>query len=220
MSPQTQSGIHIPTDTTLENPALGYECSADFSYPQSSGYHSVDGPNGDAGEFDYQQSNDPSYTTDCQVDSYQENYVAYEESSAVTWTESYLCTTVADLDRSFIQQPEASDQSLENRLPPPGNADVQACGFNVKRIGRAVLDFSSALRGALRKLEVPGPQNPGEETDFEISMPSKLPTAEFPSKPSSYELKFEESDRTLKGYVVDILVEKVKETIEQWNSIL
>ncbi|XP_051278379.1 uncharacterized protein LOC127375974 isoform X4 [Dicentrarchus labrax] len=200
---QTQSGIHVPTDTKLENPTVGYECAADFSYPQSSGYHSVDGPDGEAEQFNYGQSNDLSYT-DCQVDTYQENYLAYEESSAVTWTDASLCTTVADVDRPFTQTTEASNQSLENKLPHPGSADIQAGGFNVKRIGRAVLDFSSALRGALRKLEVPAAQNPGEETDFEISMTSDLSTAELPSKPLCYEAQFEQpSDKTLIGGVVD-----------------
>nr|XP_033475803.1 uncharacterized protein LOC117252771 [Epinephelus lanceolatus] len=198
--PQTQSGINVPTDTDLEKPAAGYEYAADFSYPQSSGYHSVDGHDGEAEEFDYGQSNDLSYTTECHVDSYQENFLAYEESSAVTWTEASLCTTVDDVDRLYIQQTEATNQSLENRLPRSVSADVQAGGFNVKRIGRAVLDFSSALRGALRKIEVPGPQ----EADFEISMPSDLSTAELPSKPLSYEAQSEQTcDETLKGDVVD-----------------
>ncbi|KAM7391112.1 hypothetical protein PAMP_021828 [Pampus punctatissimus] len=199
--PQTQSGIHVPTDTNLENPTVGYECAADCSYPQSSGYHSVDGHDGEAEEFDYGQSNDPSYSTKCQVDSYQDTYLAYEESSAVTWTEASLCTTVADVDRPFSQETEVSNQSLENRLPHPGRADAQTGGFNVKRIGRAVLDFSSALRGALRKLEVPAA---GEETEFEISMPFDLPTAELPTKPLSCETQFKQtSDETPQGDVVN-----------------
>lgn len=205
--PQTPSGIHVPTDTNFENPTVGYECAADFSYPQSSGYHSVDGHDGEAEEFDYRQLNDLSYTTGCQVDSYHETYLAYGESSPVTWTEASLCTTVADVDRSFIQETEATNQSLENQLPHPGSADVQAGSFNVKRIGKAVLDFSSALRGALRKLEVPGAQNPGEETDYEISMPSDLLTDELPSKPLCYEAQFEQrSDNTQKGDLVDNVV--------------
>ncbi|XP_047185205.1 protein unc-13 homolog B-like isoform X2 [Scophthalmus maximus] len=198
---RTQSGSHVPTDTNVENPTLGYECAADFSYPQSSGYHSVDGHDGEAEEFDYQPSNDLSYTTDCQVDSYQETYLPYEDSSEVRWTEAYLCATAGGVDRPFIQEPVASNQSLENWLPPHGSADVQAGGFNVKRIGRAVLDFSSALRGALRKIDVPGSQ---EEADFEMSMPSDLPTAELPSKPLCHEAQFEQtSGITPKGHVAD-----------------
>lgn len=199
--PQTQSGIHVPTDTNLDNPTVGYGCAADCSYPQSSGYHSVDGHDREGEEFDYEQSNDPSYSTDCQVDSYQETYLAYEETSEVTWTEASLCTTVADVDRPFSNETEVSNQSLENQRPHPGRTDVQTGGFNVKRIGRAVLDFSSALRGALRKLEVPAT---GDETDFDLSMPSDLPTAELPTKPISCEKLFEQTfDETPRGDVVD-----------------
>ncbi|KAI3372520.1 hypothetical protein L3Q82_023003 [Scortum barcoo] len=191
--PQTQSGIHVQTDTNLENPTAGYKCAT--PYPQSSGYHSVDGHEGDAEGFDYGQSNDLSYTTDCQVDSYQETYLDYQDSSAVTWSEA---TTVPDVDRSFIEETETINQNLGNQVPHPSSDDVHAGGFNVKRIGRAVLDFSSALRGALRKLEAPGAQNPGEDTDFEISMPSDLLTSELPSKPC-YETQFEQTcDKTLK----------------------
>ncbi|XP_053277095.1 uncharacterized protein LOC128438537 [Pleuronectes platessa] len=192
----TKSGTRVPAGTNLVNPTVGYECAADLSYPQSSGYHSVDGHDGEA-EFDYQQSNDLSYTLDSQVDTYQESYLPYEESSEVTWSESYLCSAVGGVDGPFVQEPEIGN--FENWLPPPGSADVPDAGFNVKRIGRAVLDFSSALRGALRKIEVPVAQNPGEETDFAITMPSDLPTAEMPSKPSCYDTQFEQSEEQTSG---------------------
>ncbi|KAG7220475.1 hypothetical protein INR49_018194, partial [Caranx melampygus] len=171
---KSQSGVHVPADTNLEVPSLEYECAADFSYPQSSGYHSVDGRDGDgeAEGFGYQQSNDLSYTTDCQADSYQETYLPCEESSAVTWTDAYVCTTVADVDRPFTQEFEVGNQNLENQ----GGADIQAGGFNVKRIGRAVLGFSSALRGALRKLEVPLPQQ--ISTDTFVALKAEGDTAE------------------------------------------
>lgn len=194
--PQSQSGIQVPRDTNFEAPSVGYECDAELSYPQSAGYHSVDRHGGETDAFDYRQSNDPSYTTDCQVDSYQENYLAYEESSALTWTDTSLCTTVADVDRPLIQHTDASNQSIDNRLPHPGSADVQAGSFNVKRISQAVLDFSSALRGALRKLEVPSAQNPGEDPDIEISIPYDLPL----SCVAQYDQTF---DKTIKGDVTD-----------------
>lgn len=173
--PQNQPGILVPRDTNFETTSVGYECDADLSYPQSAGYHSVDGQGGDREGFDYRQSNEQNYTPDCQIDSYQENYLVYEDSSAETWTDASLCAAVADVDRPLVQETDASNQNQEHRLPHPGNADIQTGGFNVKRISRAVFDFSSALRGALRKLEVSGVQNPEDETDFEISMPYDLP---------------------------------------------
>ncbi|XP_065818115.1 protein unc-13 homolog C-like [Labrus bergylta] len=201
--PQTQSAIHVPNDTNLENPAGGYECATEFSYPQSSGYHSVDGHDGEAEEFGYGQSNNLSYIADYQLDS-QEPHLAYETSLDGTWTETSLCTNVADGDNQFIQDTETRHQSLENRFHPLGSEDIQAGGFTVKRIGKAVLDFSSALRGALRKLDPPAAQNAGEETDFEISMPSELYTIELPSKTLYYgALNEETSNDILKGDVVD-----------------
>ncbi|CAB1428207.1 unnamed protein product [Pleuronectes platessa] len=129
----TKSGTRVPAGTNLVNPNVGYECAADLSYPQSSGYHSVDGHDGEA-EFDYQQSNDLSYTLDSQVDTYQESYLPYEESSEVTWSESYLCSAVGGVDGPFVQEPEIGN--FENWLPPPGSADVPDAGFNVKRIDK------------------------------------------------------------------------------------
>nr|XP_043881653.1 protein unc-13 homolog B-like [Solea senegalensis] len=198
---QTQSGIHVPTDTNLKKHISGYECAADFSYPQSSGYHSVDGHDGEADGFNYKQSNNLSFTTECQDD--QEMYLAFEESSGVTWADSYVCTTVDGVNVPFIQESET-----ENWLPPPGSTDLQAGGLTAKRIGRAVLDFSSALRGALRKIDVPGAQNLEDETDFELSMPSELPAAWLPTKPSTYEFdqipNEQTSGKPQKGHVVDI----------------
>lgn len=189
--PQSQPGILVPRDTNFETTSVGYECDADLSYPQSAGYHSVDGQGGD----NYRQSNELSYTPDCQIDIYQENYLAYEKSSAVTWTDASLCAAVGDADRPLVLETDASNQNQEDRLPDPGTADIQTGGFNVKRISRAVFDFSSALRGALRKLEVSGVQNPEDETDFEISMPYDLPL--------SYEAQFEQTaDAILKDDVV------------------
>lgn len=200
--PQTKSGIHTATDINLGNPAAGFECVPDCSYPKSSGYHSVEGHQSE--EFDYGQSNDPGYTTDSQVDSYQETYLPYDESSAVTWTEASLCSSVADVDKLLSQRKEATYQNLDSQLPHPGRSDVQPGGFTVKRIGRAVLDFRSALRGALRKLEVPAAQNPGEETDFDISMLSDLPAAELPTKPLSYQPQFEQTcEENPQGDVLD-----------------
>ncbi|KAM8885580.1 uncharacterized protein AB9W97_013130 isoform 4-T5 [Spinachia spinachia] len=198
--PPAKSGSNIPIDTKLEKPALGYEYSADVSYPQRSGYHSTDGHDAAAKEFHYEKPNDLSYTTDCHVESYQEPYFAYEESSAVTWTEESLCSTLADVDRPFVHETRATRKTID--IPRSASADVQAGGFNVKRIGRAVLDFSSALRGALRKIEVPASQNPGEEAEFEITMPSDLPTADLHSKPLCCEAQFEQTcDRILEGDV-------------------
>lgn len=175
--PQSRQSVHDVTGAKLDNSSVGY--STDISYPQSSGYYSVDGHCGQ--EFDFEETNDLSYTTNCET----ETYSVYEESSAVTWTDTSLSTSGDNMERTF---PPKIDQSLRNPLPPhPGGAEFQADGFTVKRFGRAVLDFSSALRGALRKLEAPGAVNPEEQTDFELSEPPGLRSMEWQSNPLSYE---------------------------------
>lgn len=206
--PQSQTGICVQRDTTLETPSVRYDCDADLSYSQSAGYHSVEGHNREIESFNYRQSSDLSYTpTDSQIHSYEDAYSSHEDSLAVTWTDATLCAAVAAVDKPFNQETDANNQSLADRVPHPGTeGDIQAGGFNVKRISRAVFDFSSVLRGALRKLDAPGAQNPEEEADFEISVPYDLPL--------SYESELEQ---TSGAFLKEAVVEEIKrdKTLEQ-----
>ncbi|TWW60143.1 hypothetical protein D4764_05G0002330 [Takifugu flavidus] len=160
--PQSQPGVLVPRDTSFE--ASSVECNADLSYRESPDYHS----SRETEVFNYAQSDALSYSHS-QFDSYRESYPPYEDSTHLTWAEASLCT--AGVDVGCVQE---GSQSLEDRAFYPDGADIQAGGFNVKRISRAVFDFSSALRGALRKLDVPAAQNPEEGADFELSMPYDL----------------------------------------------
>ncbi|XP_047237281.1 protein unc-13 homolog B-like isoform X3 [Girardinichthys multiradiatus] len=181
--PHSQSRIHDLTVSSIGNSSIGYDYSADLSYPQSSGYHSIEVHDGETEELEFDQTNDLTFTTNSET----ETCLAYEETSAVTWTKNPSGISRDSVLRSY------SSQSWENRLSDPGKADVQTGGLTVKRIGRAVLDFRSALRGALRKLEGPVGVNPGDQPDFELSLPSDLPTTEMPSKPLSYEEHIEQT---------------------------
>lgn len=186
---QNVPGIHIATDHNLEKNALAYECGIDFPYHQSSGYHVNERQDLDAEGY---QSNDLSFSTDCQESP--ETNLFYSETSRVTWaSDSYLCTTLDDGDKPFIQDPEFGDQTMEYWPAQHSGSDAQAGSFNVKRIGQAVYDFSSALRGALRKLDAA--QNPEDEAYLEIPMPS-----EFSTKPHqlSRHTSLEKSDSQLK----------------------
>ncbi|XP_054630605.1 uncharacterized protein LOC129180299 [Dunckerocampus dactyliophorus] len=148
--------------------------SADCSYPKSSGYHSFDGHYGASNGFDYGPSND------CHVGSYQESYFTYQDSTAVTWSEASRCSS----EKTLIPGTETRHQ---NQVPYPGSSDIQP-SFDVRRISRAVSDFSSALRGALRKLEVPADQNPEDETDLEVSAICDMSTSELPTKSFSWDI--------------------------------
>uniref|UniRef100_A0A6Q2WVI6 Unc-13 homolog Ba (C. elegans) n=1 Tax=Esox lucius TaxID=8010 RepID=A0A6Q2WVI6_ESOLU len=180
--PQPQPGTQDFVDAFPGSPSLGYECPADCSFPQSSGYHSMEGHPVAVENYGY---TDRPITSACEVDSYQKNFSDYqhgmlEESTegTCTWTENSLLSypTVPETDMplvsgDFTDMPfdESFIADSDGRLPRPNSAEFQNVGFNVKRIGRAVLDFSSALRGALRKLEGPGTaHSPGDEAEIRI----------------------------------------------------
>lgn len=73
---------------------------------------------------------------------------------------------------------------LEQELDTDESNDV---GFNVKKFGRAVLDFKSALKMALKKLEAGGASSPVEKADTSIEpqagedlLDSESPSEEVP----------------------------------------
>lgn len=183
--PHGQSGGHVPGGTSFE--AASVERNADVSPDYPSGR--------EAEVFNYVPSGELSYTHS-QLDSYLENYPAYEDSTQETWADASLSTTEVDAGRPRVQESASGNHSLEGRGLYPEGADLQAGVFNVKRISQAVFDFSSALRGALRKLDVPAAQNPEEEVDFDLPMPYAFQVND--------ELHFEQtSDIILKNIVKD-----------------
>lgn len=181
--PQSQTGICVQRETTFQSPSIRYDCDADSSFSQAVGYQSVERYDQETGTFDYEGSIDPSYIpADSEIQSYQETYVSHEDSLSVTWTDTSLCIAATAVDKPFSQETHPNNQSLDRDPHPASTADGQAGGFNVKRISQAMFDFSTVLRGALRKLDAPGGQNP---EDFEISIPY--------DRPLSYELEVEQT---------------------------
>lgn len=181
--PPGQTGVCVQRETTFESSSVRYDCEAESSFSRAVGYQSAEGYDQETGTFAYEQSVEPSYVqADSRMQSYQETYASPEDSLAVTWTDASLCIQTAAVDKPFSQETHPNHQSLDRDPPPGSTADSQAGGFNVKRISRAMFDFSTVLRGALRKLDAPGGQNP---EDFEISIPYGLPL--------SYELEVEQT---------------------------
>ncbi|XP_057686812.1 uncharacterized protein LOC130912786 [Corythoichthys intestinalis] len=137
------------------------------SYLKHSGHHSFDENYGYSNGIHYNQSSN-------QFGSYEECYLPYDNASG-TW---------ASQEKPFVPE-------TVNRVHHPSREDLQT-GFNVKRIGRAVSDFSSALRGALCKLEVPPDQDLEDATDFDVTVPSDMPPKSFSWDVVSQNIPFEE----------------------------
>lgn len=82
--------------------------------------------------------------------------------------------TLVDVTRSAA----SSDPGVTS-FALPDAADASNTGFNVKRFGKAVLDFKSVLWVALKKLE--GAQSPGDKTEATlVSSPSSETLIETP----------------------------------------
>lgn len=198
--PPSQTGICFPRETTFESSSLRYDCDAESSFSQPVAYHSVEGYDREIGPFDYKESLNPSVIpTDSQRQSYQETFAPHEDSLAVTWT-----------DASLIHH-----QSLDRDPHPGTSADCQASSFNVKRISQAMFGFSTVLRGALRKLDAPGGQNPEGEADLDISMPYELPLSYGLEAEQTSSQVFEEADGENISAVEE---EKTNNVLEQVNA--
>lgn len=172
--PQSQPGICFQRETPFESPPVQCDFNTDVSFSQAVGYPSVEGYDQETETFEYKQSLDPHYMpADSQIQSFQETYASHDDSLAVTWTDASLCSAAADGAKPFSQETYPNNQSLDrdHGTHPGTTADSQAGGFNVKRISQAMFGFSTVLRGALRKLDAPGGQNPEEEADFGFSVP-------------------------------------------------
>lgn len=183
--PPAHSGVHVSGGTSFKAASVGPNADVSPDYPSGR----------QAEVFNYVPPGELSYTHS-QLDSYLESDPAYGGSTQETWADASLCSIDVDAGQPRVQESVHSNQSLEGRGLYPEGADLQAGGFNVKRISQAVFDFSSALRGALRKLDVPAAQNPGEEVDFDLPMPYAFQEND--------EVHFEQtSDKLLKSIVKD-----------------
>eukprot|EP00063_Salmo_salar_P012589 XP_013987424.1 PREDICTED: protein unc-13 homolog B-like isoform X20 [Salmo salar] len=158
------------------NGHLVCDCSANCPYSRSSGYHTMDAY-ADVGSCGPSRSMSRSTVllTDCD-DGYLELHSPNDRytSSADTLDVG----SVESLDREWTEQSVPRDDAGEwgsGNLPSPEpeNTQLLNVGFDVKSIGKAVLTFRSALKGALRKLEGSSPE-PGNDDSESEAAPSPV----------------------------------------------
>ncbi|KAJ8392776.1 hypothetical protein AAFF_G00072600 [Aldrovandia affinis] len=167
----------------LLTPNLECECTASCPYSRSSGYHTGEAY---ADEIGSAPSGSLSHNstivfTDCE-DYCQEVYSSCELCPA---TDAPYMGSVESEEKAWAKLAEPGEEDgphldLGSYGLDPGDAEPNM-GFNVKRIGKAVLTFKSALKGALKKLEGTGPQGPSDEDEGEdgfLASPAKPPWAE------------------------------------------
>lgn len=99
------------------------------------------------------------------------NFTTADCKENITCSSSETCTHLA-LNMESIENaidlvkreyaPSSHESVLERELDTDESSNV---GFNVKKFGRAVLDFKSALKMALKKLETGGATSPVDKAD-------------------------------------------------------
>ncbi|XP_013984041.1 protein unc-13 homolog B isoform X2 [Salmo salar] len=158
-SPSSSSSVvdWRPPRQQGSNGHLECDCSANCPYSRSSGYHTVDAFADDVGSCGPSRSMSHSTVllTDCD-DGYLEPHSSCDHRPS---SFDALDTGSAwSLDREWTEQSVPGDdagewESGDLPIPEPENTQPLNVGFDMKSIGEAVLNFRSALKGALRKLE-------------------------------------------------------------------
>ncbi|KAJ8380656.1 hypothetical protein SKAU_G00014340 [Synaphobranchus kaupii] len=182
---------HVPSSD------LKCDCPADCAYSRSGSYHTAVEAYGDEGRS--LSRNSTSIFTDCEDDFCQNAYSFFEHCPA---GDPLDVASVGSVEGKWVKSGGVGQGEVLRGLgkrgggvhPPTLESDgveqPLIVGFTVKRIGRVVLDFKSALTGALKKLEPgSGTQYPGDErgeAELISSSPSRAPVdlahAESPQK--------------------------------------
>ncbi|KAL6466137.1 hypothetical protein MHYP_G00262700 [Metynnis hypsauchen] len=152
----------------FEGPGLEYSgCVAVGDYSENSEYQ--------ASQF-YEDDRQPCTSSL----SSNPNFTATDDDGHFTASSYENCTSLTlngESSKGFVGP--ANTAPLRNRKGQystnsdqyaPGTGEGSNVGFTVRRFSRAVLDFKSALKGALKKLEATGTTSPVEKVDAYVPM--------------------------------------------------
>ncbi|XP_048875356.1 uncharacterized protein LOC125745987 [Brienomyrus brachyistius] len=186
----------------MHNPNLECKGPASYLYSRSSGYHTMEAYADEtaSGPSRSLSHNSTIILTDC------DDYCQHCELCPLAETQDTGSTESVERDWTDQVYPEAPGEEGYFCLNPAHSglgsetSELPNVGFNVKTIGKAVLTFQSALKGALRKLE--GTSSPGLD---DISAADLL--SSFDGQPST-EVQWacspsdkEEGDTIVSGYL-------------------
>ncbi|MGH0186104.1 UNVERIFIED_CONTAM: hypothetical protein FKN15_031262 [Acipenser sinensis] len=143
------------------NSNLGNECTMEGPFSMGVDYHLAEGYKGDMGSVpSVSHSHNSNTCTDCD-DYYQESHSS-DYSAGTRILEDGRAGNVEDWptgleEISYLLNHAGRCQRTEGVLPLPSlepeSTELLNMGFNVKRIGKAVLTFKAALTGAFKKRE-------------------------------------------------------------------
>lgn len=181
-----------PPRLQSEEENLDCNCVANCPYSRSSGYHTMDAC---ANELDSGPSRSLSCSTvlltDCD-DGYQVPHSPCDDCPSSG--DTLDLGSAESLDREWTDQTISRDEAGESlsqqssEIDPEGAPKMPNVGLDVTTFSKAVLNFRSALKGALKKLEGSNPEDVKYDTcESEVSPPPVKQTSEPKEEQSSAE---------------------------------
>ncbi|KAM6986483.1 uncharacterized protein FYW47_015169 [Aplochiton taeniatus] len=175
------------------------DCAVNCPYSRSSGYHTMDAYGDELGSGPSRSlSRSTVLLTDCD-DGYLENHSYPLSERCPSPADTLDVGSSESFDREWAERSQGEPGSGGAASPEPRSATPQSppVGFDVKTIGKAVLTFRSALKGALRKLEGPGPEGGRDDSEAEAAFSPVRRSSETPDGPSALQHRAEENGLAL-----------------------
>lgn len=154
-----------------QNEEANFEChcSPNCPYSGSSGYHTVDAcPSELCSEPSRSQSCSTALLTDRD-----DGYLEPTGDDCPSFGDTLKLGSADSLEREWTDPSISRDEAEEtlsqdsSAVGPDGSKSPSNAGFDITTFSKAVLTFRSALKGALKKLEVTEPDDVGEDCGSE-----------------------------------------------------
>lgn len=189
-SPSSSSSLVDWRPTRLQNEEenLECDCAANCPYSRSSGYHTMDAcANAEGSGPSRSLSCSTVLLTDCD-DGYLEPHSLCDDCPSSR--DTLDLGSAESLDREWTDPSISRDEARESLSQDSSEIDSESTaktpnvGFDVTTFSKAVLSFRSALKGALKKLEGPNPEDVKDDSGSETS-PSPVRQASEPKEEQS-----------------------------------
>lgn len=158
-----------PPRAQNEEAKFEFHCSPNCPYSGSSGYHAIDaGPNELCSEPFRSPSCSTVLLTDCD-----DGYLVPTCDDCPSFGDTLKLGSADSLGREWTDPSTSGDEAEKtlsqdsSAMDPDGAKTPSNAGFDITTFSKAVLTFRSALKGALKKLEVTEPDDVNEDCGCE-----------------------------------------------------
>ncbi|XP_073685401.1 protein unc-13 homolog B [Garra rufa] len=167
-SPSSSSSVvdwRHPKNQTVSD--VGCDCTSNCMYSRSSGYHTMDA-------YADESCSGPSRSLSCST----VGMTDYDDGCQNLHSSCEHCHSDVDSEKDWRERvcPDVLEDQYDQDYSENTDTDESQppnLGYDVVKISKAMLNFHSALKGALTKLDTPEPQGLDEGTKFVVPSPCK-----------------------------------------------